>query len=356
MASERVMAEPRSRVEGFRGLGPAASPLAWLYGAGVALRNLTFEIGLRSVFEPNVRTISVGGIEVGGVGKSPVAQHLIETLIAKGRRPALVSRGYGRCSKGLVMRRRGASARPSEIGDEPAMMVRAGLDIPVAVCARRRDAVEMLQAEDLADVVVLDDGFAHRALARHVEVVVLRAEAPLGNGRLLPAGTLREAPEGLRRANVLWFHAKRGLADEEAIASILALAPQAACVRSCGTLTGARDADGAEVSLEGRRVIAAAGIARPADFEHTLREAGLHVAFTHVLTDHHIFTAQDVATLRALREEYQADAVVVTSKDAVKLEGLWSDEPERWWVLGYGVQVTSGSDVLEQVLLSTVES
>jgi len=244
----------------------------------------------------------------------------------------------------------GDSADPSLMGDEPAMMVGSGLDIPVAVCAERSLGAKALEESGECDVLVLDDGFAHRALMRHVDILVLRSEAPFGSGHLLPAGTLREAPSGLGRAQVLWFHDKRGRRDEVGEAQAIGLAPNAQVIRSEGAMLGAHNGRGDPCKLDGIRVIAAAGIARPADLLYTLKKAGLDVAELMTYPDHHVFDSSDVAAIQATRERLGADAVVVTAKDGVKLSKLWESEPERWLVLHYGVRITEGEDVLGELL------
>ncbi len=354
MSSDSVIVQASGKAEGFRGAGAIALPAAWAYEGVIRLRNWLFDIGIRNTYESKLFTISVGGIEAGGVGKSPVTQYLLGQLLKMDRRPALVSRGYGRHSDGLVIRHLSTPAVAADIGDEPAMMVAAGLDVPIAVCASRKDAVRALEVKGQCDVLVLDDGFAHRALCRHLEVVVLRAEAPFGSGQLLPAGTLREPAAGLKRAHILWFHDKRGACDEKAIAQARALAPQALCIRSEGSVVGARDGRGQPLDFSGARVVAAAGIARPADLRHTLERAGLEVATLMAYPDHHVFTLRDVEHMRAACQQHRAQCVAVTAKDAVKLEALWQDDPEGWMVLDYGVSVGEGVDQLMALLNQTV--
>ena len=350
MSKEAIIDSKANAPEGFRGAGAAALPAAWLYGVATGLRNRLYDWGLRTTYAPKVFTISVGGIEAGGVGKSPVTQALLNRLLELGRQPALVSRGYGRSAQGLYLRRKGEPAEAAQMGDEPAMMVASGLDIPVGICPKRKLAVSALERLGECDSVVLDDGFAHRALKRHLDVVVLRAEAPFGDGYLLPAGTLRESPSALARADVLWFHAKRGETNVEAMREACAFSPQAKVIESEGTVVAARNGLGECCELEGLRVVAVAGIARPADLAFTLERSSVDVAEFMAFPDHHAFTEKDVSAMRSACARHDATGILVTAKDRVKLAPFWSDDPAKWFCLDYGVRITSGQEELDGLL------
>jgi tetraacyldisaccharide 4'-kinase len=225
------------------------------------------------------------------------------------------------------------------------MVVAGGLDVPVAAAARRLEGARALVGEGACDTLVLDDGFAHRALKRDLDIVVLRGERPLGSGHLLPWGSLREPRSGLRRAGVLWFHHKgEGAADVPAW--VQAEFPETPVVVSRARPTAPRDLDGAEAPLLGERALVVTGIAHPAPFEAAVRRAGAEVVGVKFFRDHHAFDHADVEALLALQATEGASQIVVTPKDAIKLKHLWPDHPLT--VLGTQVEVLEGEELLAQ--------
>ena len=330
------------------GWGPLAAPLALLYGAGTGLRGALYGGGWLPCGESGVPTISVGGIEVGGSGKTPVAEWVLRTLMEGGRRPGLLTRGYGRSTRGLVVRRRGEPALAEAIGDEPAMVVAEGLDVPVAAAARRLEGARALVGNEQCDTLVLDDGFAHRALKRDLDIVVLRGELPLGSGHLLPWGSLREPRSGLRRAGVLWFHHK-GEGEPGVPAWVETEFPETPVVVSRARPTAPRDLAGGSVPLQGERALVVTGIAHPEPFEASVRRAGAEVMGRKFFRDHHAFDPADVEELLTLQRAEGASHVVVTPKDAIKLRRLWPDDSLT--VLGTEVEVLEGEALLTQAIL-----
>lgn len=322
------------------GPGPWLAPLAPLYGAAVLLRRFAYDRGLAAIVRPAVTTVAVGGLEAGGSGKTPVTGLVLRALLAAGRRPGLLTRGYGRPTTALAVRLPGEQASPAELGDEPAMLVASGLDVAVAACGRRSEGATALAGR--VDTLVLDDGFQHRALARDLDIVVLRGEAPFGTGHLLPWGTLREPPTSLARAGVVWLHFRREAALEPP-AWLARLAPAADLVVSRA------EPEGELAALQGARVVAAAGIARPADLGDALTALGAEVTTLHALRDHHVFDAADARALAALVRADGATALVVTPKDAVKLRPLWSAPPPLW-VVGTRPRIVRGADALARRL------
>lgn len=322
-----------------RPLGPMAAPLAWAFGAAAHARRFAYDRGVLPAEHAGVFTVSVGGLEAGGSGKTPVAGWFLRACREAGFAPGLLTRGYGRATRGLVLAD-GVSAHADEVGDEPAMLARE-LRVPVAAVARRIEGARALVGRG-CDALVLDDGFSHRKLRRDLDVVVLRAEAPLSDGRLLPAGTLRESPAGLRRAHVVWLHARSGEARDLPVT----LAETTLRVSSEDGPAECTDERGERVALAGARVVAACGIARPAGFVRTLERAGASVAELRSFPDHHRYSAQDVEALAALTKSHGAAALVVTAKDAVKLPGI--DVP--LWTVRVGMRILDGEQALRDRL------
>jgi tetraacyldisaccharide 4'-kinase len=320
-------------------LGPIAAPLAGLYAAVVLARRAAYDRGWLPIARAPLSTVSVGGLEAGGSGKTPVAGFLLAALGAAGRSVGLLTRGYGRRTRGLVLRAAGEAPEPAAIGDEPAMLVAAGLDLPVAACAERIEGAHALRAAG-CDCAVLDDAFSHRALARDLDIVVLRGEAPLGMGRMLPWGTLREPASSLRRADVVWLHFRGAAREPPAwLAEVCPTAQVVISEASAGPVVEAHG--GAPLDIRGRRLLVAAGIARPTDVAESVAMLGGQTVDLVPFPDHHPYSSGDAVLLAGAAERCGAEAVVVTAKDAVKLRGRWRQSVPLW-VVGQRVVLRSG--------------
>jgi tetraacyldisaccharide 4'-kinase len=288
-------------------------PAAAAYAAAVRLRNLAYDHGWLPSTRVPARVVSVGNLAVGGTGKTPAALWLAEAFQRRGRRPAIVARGYGKRRPGVVVVGRSGTplVSPAEGGDEAVLLARRFTG-PVVTAERRADAAHVACAALGADTIVLDDGFQHRALARDADLVLLAPGAATG---LLPAGPLREPPAALARADAVLLigegiaHTPPGLPAFHG-----RLEPTAVVVPTEPAWTTAPLA-----SLAGRRVLAAAGIAHPDRLAASLRAAGADVVRLVPFPDHHTWTTRDVGALRRAA----ADALVVTTeKDLVKLAHL----------------------------------
>jgi tetraacyldisaccharide 4'-kinase len=286
-------------------------PAAGVYGAAVAVRNAAYDRGWLRTTRVPAHVVSVGNLTVGGTGKTPVALWIAEQLRARGRRVAIVARGYRKRRKGVVVVSTGAGplVTPEEGGDEAVMLAHrfAG---PVVTAERRAEGAAHACSVLGCDTIVLDDGFQHRALARDVDVVVL-ADDPAA-ARLLPAGSRREPWSALRRAH---------LALTVGGAAVPVVGPPAVRIDvEPRALVSIRD--GAwETSplgaLAGADVVAVAGVARPARFVATLAGLGARVVRTLTFPDHHAYGPDDLAAIAAAAA---AGRLVTTEKDLVKLQ------------------------------------
>jgi tetraacyldisaccharide 4'-kinase len=265
------------------------SPLAALWAAGGALREAT-----TLPWRAPVRVLCVGNLVAGGAGKTPVVLSLARLLMEHGRRPHLISRGYGGGARG-PLRVDPARHEASEVGDEPLLLARAA---PCWVGADRRAAAEAAIAAG-AELLVMDDGLQNPALAKDLSLVVVDGTYRFGNGRVIPAGPLREPVE-------------RGLARADAVVLIgdgdVACRPPVLHARLAPI----------EPNLAGHRVLAFAGIGRPEKFFATCRDAGAELAATRAFADHHRYTE---AELRALLDHAASlgATLLTTEKDAVRL-------------------------------------
>lgn len=311
-----------------RGIWPATQRAALhlasgLYAGVLSLRNIYYDyINLPTAL--NLPVISLGNITVGGTGKTPMAIWMAQQLLQRGRRPAVLSRGY----------RSSEQTGPDEI-----LLVTRRCPKAVAIAHPNRTAAGQLAIEEYGcDVLVLDDGFQHRRVWRDLDIVLVDATRPFGFDHVLPRGLLREPMRGLSRADVVVItradqvHADTLEAIETTVGSY---APRAAIVparhRPSGftTLTGEPTDPPA-----GERIGAFAGIARPEAFADTLAGLSITPIAERWWPDHHAYTAEDVNRLGQWARDQQLTALVTTEKDAVKLAQLNVNWPVPVRVLG----------------------
>jgi len=302
------------------------SPLAALYGKALSLRADWYASGrLESRALPRP-SISVGNLTFGGTGKTPFVEFLARRLRFEGWRPAVLSRGYGRRSRGVVVVSAGEGALVSADagGDEPVALARSTSGVLVVVGERRIDAAR--RAADLgADLFLLDDGFQHLAVRRDVNLLLLDARDPFGGGRLAPAGRLREPIAAARRADAFVFtRVDRAAPPQDAVRALQRLSPEAPVFHARIRPSDLRDENGAPLDAAGfahRRLIAVCGVASPAEFAATLSELGLRPEERLDFRDHQRYGDRQLARIRSAAERTGASLVVTTEKDAVKLAG-----------------------------------
>ena len=286
-------------------LSAALSPLGAVYGGLMRIRRAAYRRGWLHPDPMPVPVVVVGNLTVGGTGKTPLVLALVERLLGEGRRPAVVSRGYGRRGKDVtvVSAGEGRLLPVAECGDEPALIADR-LAVPVVVGADRSAAVGRA-AELGADCVVADDGFQRLSLARERSFVVVDGERGLGNGRCLPAGPLREPASALADADAVVLH---GAGSPLAGDLRMTLVPED--LRAVGGSGEGRPLDW----LAGRCVHAVAGIGDPERFFATLEGLGAEPV-RHPFPDHRPYAMGDLS--------FGGDfPLVTTEKDAVKLAEL----------------------------------
>lgn len=302
----RSLLEHRLRAAWMR-RGPLAV-LLWLlsrlYGALAARERAAYQRGAKASTRLPVPVVVVGNVVAGGAGKTPTTLAVVQHLSSRGWRPGIVSRGHGRTAGDCREVR--PDSDPREVGDEP-LLLRRRAGVPVFVATRRADAGRaLLAAHPGCDILVCDDGLQHLALARDLEIVVFDARG-IGNGWLLPAGPLRE-PWPRAADLVLWTEAPPPAADaavgtslpgignspsgDDHIAGQPAPTTPSSFVAQRRLADHALRADGSRLplsELRDRPLAAVAGIARPEAFFTMLRAAGLTLARTIALPDHHDF-------------------------------------------------------------------
>lgn len=288
---------------GKSGRGRWLLPLAWLFAGLARLRRALYERGWLARYRSPRLVVVVGNLTVGGAGKTPFVIWLAGALAGRGLRVGVALRGY-RSTVGAARRLTDADSA-SAAGDE-AWMIRRRLTMPVAVGARRANAVRLLEPD--CDVILCDDGLQHYALARDVEVAVVDGMRGFGNGRRLPAGPLREPPARLADVDAVVVN---GEGFDRPGAIRMRLEPVAVVAFLDGSRRPLSD-------YAGREVVAAAAIGNPERFFAMLRAHGL-VVETRTLPDHARFTP-------ALAGAGRGKPVLLTEKDAVKCNGVgWSE-------------------------------
>jgi tetraacyldisaccharide 4'-kinase len=301
-------------------------PLSLAYGAVAGCRRYLYAARLRKSTQMSLPVVVVGNLTVGGTGKTPLVCWLVARLTDLGFKPGVVTRGFGG-SSGTV-RLIAASDDPKMVGDESILLARR-TGVPVAI-GRDRPAASQLLVNAGCDVVVSDDGLQHYALARDCEIVVIDGDRRFGNGWLLPAGPLREAPARLGRADAIVVNGGRALLD-----GALSMRLEA---KSALSLIGnaAKPLD----EFAGRSVHAVAGIGNPERFFNMLRAHGIEVV-GHPLPDHAQLRTTDICFA-------DGRPVLMTEKDAVKCGRIAG--PGHWYV-----PVTASFDGVESdVLLGIV--
>jgi len=302
-------------------------PLAGLYRVAVGWRNRRYDRPGASE-RAGIPVISVGNLTVGGTGKTPLVAWLTRHLLGLGRRPAVVSRGYGgRAGRGplLVSRGEGPLRPASDCGDEPWLLARTLAGALVVVGVDRVAGAQLARREG-ADVVLLDDGFQHRRLARDLDIVLLDADDPFGGGRLLPAGLLREPPDSLRRADLILVTRDP---TPELLRSIQAETRRhnvAAPLLRAGHRT-VGFFDGAGRPLPGpARAVGFCGIGNPDRFRADLEASGLELVGFVPFSDHHVYSTAELSDLARRARDGDAD-LVTTEKDLARLGGA-VDSPD----------------------------
>lgn len=292
------------------------APLAFLYGIAIGIRNRHYDrSGNRR--KASLPVISVGNLTVGGTGKTPIVAWLAERLIEEGLKPAVVSRGYGG-SAGKGPRLVSEESSASECGDEPCLLASKLRGAVVVVGSDRHAGAESSRGHG-ADVVLLDDGFQHRRLVRDLDIVLLDGTCPFGNGRLLPAGLLREPLDSLKRADVIVAtgcdSSDSALRIEKLVRPYNGAAP---LFGSRSRRAGFVDIDRRPVSAPSRAVVFC-GIARPERFRADMQEEGIDIVAFRAFRDHHRFSDRELRELAELARAEEA-ALVTTEKDLARLD------------------------------------
>jgi tetraacyldisaccharide 4'-kinase len=345
--------------QGAGGLGVCLSVLAGLYGVALWLRKMIYARGGIKTGRLDCLVVSVGNLTLGGTGKTPLTIYLARLMQSYGYRVVVISRGYkGRAEAkgGVVSDGKDVLMPAAECGDEAYMMARTLGAIPILVGRDRyamgRAAVKRFDPQ----VILLDDAFQHLRLERDVDIVLLDAKKPFGNGRLFPRGILREPARSLSRAGAIVL---TRVADD-AMPGLTQVQPYAdrkplffASHRSLVThmvrgknSSPARSMDkNGQIGLDrlnGKRVLLFSGIARNDEFRLTIERTGCRVQDAYYFGDHHSYSSAELEMICRSAVEKRADYIVTTEKDfsRIQKEGLW---PVDLVVVGVEIDFSDGA-------------
>ncbi len=317
------------------------------YGAAVRIRNRAYDAKIFTAHRVPVPVISIGNLSLGGTGKSPLTVWCARTLLAMGKKPVILSRGYGRNSSGseaLTATHGGAvSGDASRFGDEPVMLARALRFVPVIVGSDRVRSARLAMETFNPDVLLLDDGFQHRRLHRDLDVLCFN-ESMFRAPDLFPSGVLREPWSGISRARCAAMKSQNGKISRPLGIPTATYRYRIREVEhfASGDILGAD-------WLKGRKIIAASAIAHPEDFESMLAESGAQMAGRERFPDHFAYGAADLDALRRKARECSA-LLAMTEKDAVKLPPGYDA-----FIVKVGIEWIENEDVLKRMLSEAVK-
>lgn len=334
-------------------------PLSLLYGAVTRTRLSLYRRGTFQTSKLDRPVISIGNITTGGTGKTPLVEYVARMIASHGKKVCILTRGYGRKDphvQVIVSDGYDVLASPSESGDEPYLLATKLAGQAAVISSADRIAAGQEAIKDFGtEVFVLDDGFQHLRLARDLNIACIDATNPWGGGRLLPYGRLREAREGLRRADCVVLtrcdqvESVAGLREE-----VSELIEGRAIFESrMRPLRVVSLKNGPEVLAVPGRVGAFCAVGNPESFFESLRGLGYDVGLERAFADHHVYSPSDVDALHQLAKKTGASALITTAKDAVKLKGMTFALP--CYVLEIEININEADAFQKLILDKTVQ-
>lgn len=338
-------------------IGPFLRLLSLFYGLIVLLRLGLFAVGIFRRKKVAQRVISVGNVTLGGTGKTPAVIQIASVLLKYEKRPAVITRGYGRRDESSVVvvsdgTRVAVDTKTG--GDEPVLIGSKLPGVPVVAGGNRFQSALFAHEKFSNDTVILDDGFQHVRLRRDLDIVLIDAADPFGNGKLFPAGVLREPLFGLRRAHIVLITRADRTQDIESLKRSIRTFTSAAIFTSRQVPCDLVDIMTGEIkplaALRGTTVLAFSGIARPAAFTTLLRSLEADIRAQFAFPDHYDYKKTDLARLFQKATDDKISMIVTTEKDAVRLKNL---KPEGIWALRIELKIVENEE-WEAVLLNRI--
>lgn len=352
--------------DGMRTLLRVLKVLSYGFAAVVAIRYFFYRIGLLRRFPLGIQVISIGNVTAGGTGKTPVTELFARTLAAEGRRVAILSRGYRRKERPFWQRVWAQSVTPPLVvsdgrrvlldaatgGDEPYMLASNLPGVAVVVDRDRVKAGRWAVKRLGCDTLILDDGFQYQRLKHSIEVVLVDATNPFGNGNMLPRGILREPVRHLKRADII-FLTKCPDDTTEVTREIRQYNQTAEIVECRHTPKLLRDVWSREEFplewLKGKTLCTLSGIASPRGFEDSLRHMGAKVVWCERYADHHRYDPSEILYALNRTADIGAQALVTTEKDAVRFP-RFETSPVKCLYLRIAIDILKGRDYFTRII------
>ena len=320
-------------------------PLALFYQATIFWRNLLYNYRFFISRTLPTKIISVGNITSGGTGKTPMVIYLAEKLKNRGKIVAILSRGYGRKTAGTQLVTDGQQLVDDwrNFGDEPTLMAEKLKGIPIVVDENRYRGGLFLVDKFKPDVIILDDGFQHRSLERDIDIVLLNSHDEQGDYKLIPYGKLREPIKHLKRADILIL-TKTNITSPSSylikMSEKLSLLTIKSQIQPSNTLYNGNKFVPVN---KNKRIIAVSALGDPRGFHKTLEQMGLAVVNKITFLDHHDYVQKDIDKIIDKAKTHNADIIVTTEKDLVKLKKYNFDKFDLF-SLGIQFQIESKSE------------
>ena len=340
--------------------------LSLVFAAIVAVRDFLYRTGLIRRHPLGIQVISIGNVTAGGTGKTPVTEIFARTLSAEGRKVAILSRGYRRKEAPwwrrlftqvidpplVVSDGRHVLLDATTGGDEPYMLASNLPGVAVVVDRNRVKAGRYAIKRLGCNTIILDDGFQYQKLKHSVEVLLVDATNPFGNGNMLPRGILREPARRLKRADIIFLTKCHG--DVSAVREEIRRYNRTAEIVECNhTPKLLRDVWSREEYplswLQGKTTCTLSGIASPKGFENSLRRLGARVVWCERYADHHRYDSSEILYALNRTADMGADALVTTEKDAVRFPRL-ETTPVRCLYLRIAIEILSGAESFDQII------
>ena len=365
----KLIQEPgsdRNHSAGINFLLSVLKGVSFIFSAVVSIRYFLYRTGLMRRYPLGIQVISIGNVTAGGTGKTPVTEIFARTLAAEGRKVAILSRGYRRKEAPWWQRMFTQVIEPPLVvsdgkrvlldsatgGDEPYMLASNLPGVAVVVDRNRVKAGRYAISRLGCDTIILDDGFQYQKLKHSVEVVLVDATNPFGNGNMLPRGILREPARNLKRADIIFLTKCRGdvSAVKEEIRKYNRTAEIVVCNHSPRVLKDVWSREEYPLSwLEGKTLCTLSGIASPKGFENSLRHLGARVVWCDRYADHHRYDSSEVLYALNRTADMGADALVTTEKDAVRFP-RFETTPVKCLYLRIAIEIFEGAENFTQII------
>lgn len=336
--------------------------VSFIYRLIISLRNRLYDQKFFQEIKLPCPVISVGNITVGGTGKTPCVIWLARMLQEQGFKPAILSRGYGGKSKkpvNIISNGKKILASSSEAGDEPYLIARSLKKIPVITGPKRVLTGRAAIAEFGANVLICDDAFQHRQIFRDINLVLLDSRKPLGNDHLLPRGELREPVSALKRADAFIMtrtgEAQKPNLNLDKLSGLPEIPVFRSSHRPVDVVSGDYSRRLSLAGLNGKKVYAFAGIARPESFKKTIEMAGAQILSFDSFSDHHCYAASELENIRHNFLKTNADFLITTEKDGMRLQEF-PEFLKAIYMLRIELEIIPDGNALKEFILAKLET